>query len=117
MSHTVQRCRFDEKFRRLPRECSGAQRRPKESLATKESSFRQTAPMIARVLFPPAATLVPDRPQVLIPLPGRARAVAMLPDLGVPTRRNDSLGPALCEHIVTPSLVIGPVGTDLAHLP
>jgi hypothetical protein len=92
------------------------QRRPKEGLETEESRLRQTPSMVARLLFPPASALVPDRPQVLVPLPGRTGAVAMLPNLGVPPRRNHGLGPALGQHVVTESLVIGPIGTDLVDL-
>src|SRR5712691_5940643 len=72
--------------------------------------------MIARLPFPPAPALLPDRPQVLIPLPGRPRAVAMLPDLGVPPRWNHGRGPALSQGVVTGPLVIGPVGADLANV-
>src|SRR5262245_32262875 len=111
MRHPVQCRHLEKKFRRLPGEGAGVHRRPEERLAAKEGGFGQTAPMIARLLFPPAPALLPERPQVLIPLPGSARAVAMLPDLGVAPWRNDRCGSALCECVVAVSLVIGPVGT------
>src|SRR2546430_10438296 len=83
MRHTVQRGCFEKEFRRLLREGSGAQRRAKDGLAAKEGRLSQTAPMIARILFPAAPPLAPDCPQVLIPLPRSTCAVTMLPNLGV----------------------------------
>src|ERR1700730_1107555 len=100
MRHTVQRGCLEKEFRRLLREGSGAQRRSKDGLAAKEGRLGQTAPMIARILFPAAPPLAPDCSQVLIPLPRRARAVAMLPNLGVPARRYHSDGPALGECVI-----------------
>src|SRR6267378_3172470 len=93
MRHTIQRRPLDKQFRRLLREGSRAQRRPEERLAAKEGRLGQTAAMIPRVLFPASPALLPNRPQVLIPLPGGARTVALLPELGVPPRRNHGLRP------------------------
>ena len=90
---------------------------PEERLTAKEGRFRQTAPMIARLLFPLAPALLPDCPQVLIPLPGGTRAVAMLPDLGVSPRRNHALGPARFQGVITLPLVIRPIRTDLRISP
>src|SRR3989441_8340050 len=116
MRHTVQRGCFEKEFRRLLREGSGAQRRAKDGLAAKEGRLSQTAPMIARILFPAAPPLAPDCPQVLIPLPRSTCAVTMLPNLGVSARRDHGGGPALGECVVALPLVIGPLGTDPADL-
>src|SRR3954468_14579386 len=101
LRHPIQRRHFEKQFCGLLREGPGVQRRPKEGLETEEGGLRQTPSMVARLLFPPASALVPDRPQVLIPLPGRTGAVAMLPNLGVPPRRDHGLGPALSQGVVT----------------
>src|SRR5437867_4447217 len=117
MSHPVQRCCFEEELRSLLGELSRVQRRAKDRLAAEEGGFCQAAPMIPRLLLPAAPALATDRPQVLIPLPGRRGAVAVLPDFGVPPRRDDRLGPTPLNGLVTPPLVIGPVRTHLAKLP
>src|SRR5438132_10250781 len=104
MRHPIQHRGLDEEFRGLLREVPRPQRRPKDGLAAKEGGFRQTPPMIARVLFPAPPAPAPDRPQILIPLPGSPCALAMLPDLGIPARRNHRRGPARCQRVVTPPL-------------
>src|SRR5215216_223107 len=116
MRHPIQRCHLEKEFRGLLREAAGPQGRSKDRLVAKEGRLSETAPMIARVLFPAAAALLSDRPQVLIPLPRGARAVPMLPDLGVAPRRNHGRGAALSQGIVTLALVIGPIGTHLVDL-
>src|SRR5262244_2298838 len=114
MRHPVQRRHLEKEFRRLLREGAGVHPRPEEGLAAKEGGLSQTPAMVARVLFPPPAPQAPDRPQVLIALPRRTLAVAVLPNLGVPARRHHRRGPARGECIVAGALVIGPGGTDLA---
>src|SRR5262249_12664528 len=114
MGHPIQRRHFEEQFRGLLREGAGVHPRPKEGLAAKEGGLGQTAPRIARRPFPPPSPQASDRPQVLIPLPRRPRALAVLPNLGVPARRHHRRGPARGECIVAGALVIGPGGTDLA---
>src|SRR5262245_19827958 len=113
MRHPIQCRRLEKQFRGLLRKGAGVHLRAEDSLTAKEGGLDQTAPMIPRLLFPAPPPLAPDGPQVLIPLPGRARALAMLPDLGIPARGHDSLGAALDQRIVAGALVIGPVGTDL----
>jgi len=72
--------------------------------------------MVARGLLPPAAPLAPDRPRVFIPLPRGPRATLVLPNLGIPARRDYRHGPTLGQCVITGALVIGPVGTDLVDL-
>src|SRR5213083_3215290 len=117
MSHPIQRCRFDEEFGRLLREFPCTQGRPKEGLEAKESGFCQAPAMVPRLLLPSSPALLPDRPQVLISLPGWGGTVAMLPNLGVPARGDHGLRPPLLDGVVAAPLVIGPIGTDLANLP
>src|SRR5712692_6538970 len=116
MRHAIQCCRFNEEFRSLLRELPRGQRRPKDRLDTEEGRLSKTTPRIPRLLFPPPPPRAPDRPQVLIALPGRARTGAMVPDLGIPARRKHCCGAALFERFVTPPLVIGTIGADLANL-
>src|SRR5712692_3069123 len=117
MCHPVQRCPLEKEFRRLLRKGSCAQRRAKDRLTAKEGRLGQTAAMIPRLLLPPPPAQTPNRPQVFIALPGGTPALAMLPNLGVPPRRNDRLGTALGQRVVAVPLVIGPVATDLANCP
>src|SRR5712692_2470211 len=116
MRHAIQCCRFNEEFRSLLRELPRGQRRPKDRLDTEEGRLSKTTPRIPRLLFPPPPPRAPDRPQVLIALPGRARTGDTVPDLGIPARRKHCCGAALFERFVTPPLVIGTIGADLANL-
>src|SRR2546430_252446 len=121
MRHTVQRGYLEKEFRRRLRKGAGAQRRSKDGLVAKEGRLGQTAPMIARILFPAAPPLTPNCSQVLIPLPRRARTVAMLPNLSVSARRDHGGGPPPGECVGKLPPVISPLRTDLAnpspHLP
>src|SRR5262249_43607631 len=113
MRHPIQRRHLEQQFRRLLREGTSLYHWAKDCLAAEEGRLGQAAPVIPRVLLPAAPPLLPDGPPVLIPLPGRACAVALLPDLGIAARGNHGCGSALGQGIVAGVLVLSPVRTDL----
>src|SRR5207249_7852263 len=112
MGLSIQRRGLEEEFRSLLRERSRTQRRPKESLDAKEGRLGQTAPMIARLVLPPPSAFLPNGPQVLIARVRRSRAVAMLPDLGIPARWDHGFGAPLLDRLVAAPFVISATGTD-----
>ena len=72
--------------------------------------------MIARLLFPPLASCLPNPPQVLVPHQGRGSTVPMLPDTGILSRWNcyppDTSGSAALIYL---PFVVGPITTHLLH--
>jgi hypothetical protein len=115
LGHTIQGRGPQKEFRRLLRELTRPQRRPKDRLEPKDGRLGHAPPMIARFLLPPLAPQAPNHPEILIPLPRLSRAVPMLPDLRIPPGRDRPLGFRRFQGFIHFALVLRPIRTHLRN--
>ena len=73
--------------------------------------------MIVTLPLPLSATDFPDPPEVFITYVALNLAIGALPYFGAFPRRDDCSRPMLSQRVITFSLIIGSIGTDLLNLP
>ena len=114
--HRIQGRTSDQHLRRLPGKLPRADAISEDRFHPEHLRLGQTPPMIANFLLPLFTSHLADAPQILIADQSLLLAVAMLPNLRIPLRRNRRSGLAFADRLITIAFVIRAIATDLLNL-
>src|SRR5205809_3871394 len=101
MRHLIQRRASDQHLWRLSGKLPRTDSLSEDRFHSIHLRLGQTPPMVAHFLLPHFAPDLPNPPQILIANQSLFFAVAMLPDLRIPRRRDRRLGFSFLDRFIT----------------